>query len=148
MGLDFYAKRRLDQVKNDFQVVDEIEKMNIDQETKDKLRQAKMELEMEQMRLKRENTQEKIENELSSNSQKSMDITSFPSANLSSGNSQSSNQEEPFNFNNKYSEEEVRQAKEIKDKNIKMTQDLLAWIEDETRQYDESESMEETTRHR
>ena len=148
MGLDFYAKRRLDSVKNDSQVVDEIEKMNIDQETKDKLRQAKMELEMEQMRLKRENTQEKIESELSSNSQKSMDMTSFPSVNLSSGNSQSSNQEESFNFNNKYSEEEVRQAKEINDKNIKMTQDLLAWIEDEIKRYDESETMEETTRHR
>lgn len=54
MALDSYRPRSLDQVKNDSQLVDEIEQMDLDPDLKAKLREAKMNLEMEQIRLERQ----------------------------------------------------------------------------------------------
>ena len=82
MGLDSYSKRNLDQIRNDSQVVDEIEQMNLDRDLKAKLREAKLNLEMEQIRLERQ--QEQMLSELNKNSRQSMDTMSFSDINLTS----------------------------------------------------------------
>ena len=82
MGLDSYSKRNLDQIRNDSQVVDEIEQMNLDRDLKAKLRESKLNLEMEQIRLERQ--QEQMLSELNKNSRQSMDTMSFSDINLTS----------------------------------------------------------------
>lgn len=149
MGLDSYSKRNLDQIRNDSQVVDEIEQMNLDRDLKAKLREAKLNLEMEQIRLERQ--QEQMLSELNKNSRQSMDTMSFSDINLTSSNSQSTQQEENVtSFGQEHSEEEVKQAKENLQKNIKAGEDLLAMLEASISEYDNSDSIDEedTPRHR
>lgn len=53
MGLDSYSKRNLNQERSNSQVIDEKEQMNLDPDLKAKLREAKMNIEMEKARLER-----------------------------------------------------------------------------------------------
>ena len=157
MGLDSYSKRSLDQVKNDSQVVDEIEQMNLDPDLKAKLREAKMNLEMEQIRLERQNERERIINEINNNSKQNIDSMPFSDINLNSSSNQLTQQEEstPI-YGQRYSEEEVKQAKERIEEINKAGQDLLAMLEDAIKREDainqanEFDSIEEehSMRHR
>lgn len=152
MGLDSYSKRNLDQVKSDYQVVDEIEQMNLDPDLKAKLRKAKINMEMEKARLERQSTYEQIADEVNSTSIRSMDSMSVSDINLNSLNSNKSTQQEKsiISFRQKYSEEEKQQARENLQKNIKAGEDLLAMLEASISEYDNSDSIDEeyTTRHR
>ncbi len=114
MGLDSYSRRNLDQVRNDSQVVDEIEQMNLDSDLKAKLRKVKVNLEMEKIRLERQDEYDKMVNKINSTSTKSMDSMSFFDINLNGlNNNQPDQQEESItNFGQRYSEEEKQQAKE------------------------------------
>lgn len=156
MGLDSYSKRSLDQVKDDSQVIDEIEQMNLDPDLKAKLREAKMNLELEQIRLERQNEQERMVNELNNSSRYSIDSIPFSDINLNSSSYQSIQQEESTpTYGQRYSEEEVKQAKERIEEFNKAGQDLLAMLEDAIKREDainqanESENEEEhSIRHR
>ena len=157
MALDSYRTRSLDQVKNDSQVVDEIEQMNLDPDLKAKLREAKMNLEMEQIRLERQKEQERMANELNNNSRQSMDSVSFSDINLNSSSSQFTQQEESTTtYGQRYSEEEKKQAKERIEELNNAGQDLLAMLEeaikreDAKNQTNETDSIEEehSMRHR
>ena len=147
MGLDSYSKRNLDQVKSDYQVVDEIEQMNLDPDLK-----AKMNMEMEKARLERQNAYEQIADEVNSTPIRSMDSMSVSDINLNSLNSNQSTQQEEsiISFGQKYSEEEKQQARENLQKNIKAGEDLLAMLEASISEYDNSDSIDEecTPRHR
>ena len=157
MGLDSYSKRSLDQVKNDSQLVDEIEQMDLDPDLKAKLREAKMNLEMEQIRLERQNERERIINEINNNSKQNIDSMPFSDINLNSSSNQLTQQEEstPI-YGQRYSEEEVKQAKERIEEINKAGQDLLAMLEDAIKREDainqanEFDSIEEehSMRHR
>lgn len=137
MALDSYRPKSIDQVKNDSQVVDEIEQMNLDPDLKAKLREAKMNLEMEQIRLERQNEQERMTNELNNSSRHSMDSISFSDIYLNSSNSQLTQQEEStLIYGQRYSEEEVKQAKERIEEFNKAGQDLLAMLEDAIKRED------------
>ena len=94
MGLDRYSKRNLDQVKSDYQVVDEIEQMNLDPDLKVKLRKAKMNMEMEKARLERQSAYEQIADEVNSTPIRSMDSMSVSDINLNNLNSNKSTQQE------------------------------------------------------
>lgn len=149
MGLDSYSKRNLDQVKSDYQVVDEIEQMNLDPDLKAKLRKAKMNMEMEKARLERQNAYEQIADEVNSTPIRSMDSMSVSDIKLNSN--QSTQQEESIiSFGQKYSEEEKQQARENLQKNIKVGEDLLAMLETSISEYDNSDFIDEeyTPRHR
>lgn len=152
MGLDSYSKRNLDQVKSDYQVVDEIEQMNLDPDLKAKLRKAKINMEMEKARLERQSTYEQIADEVNSTSIRSMDSMSVSDINLNSLNSNKSTQQEKsiISFRQKYSEEEKQQARENLQKNIKAGEDLLAMLKASISEYDNSDSIDEeyTPRHR
>ena len=152
MGLDSYSKRNLDQVKSDYQVVDEIEQMNLDPDLKVKLRKAKMNMEMEKAGLERQSAYEQIADEVNSTSIRSMDSMSVSDINLNSLNSNKSTQQEKsiISFRQKYSEEEKQQARENLQKNIKAGEDLLAMLEASISEYDNSDSIDEeyTPRHR
>ena len=157
MGLDSYSKRSLDQVKNDSQLVDEIEQMDLDPDLKAKLREAKMNLEMEQIRLERQNERERIINEINNNSKQNIDSMPFSDINLNSSSNQLTQQEEstPI-YGQRYSEEEVKQTKERIEEFNKVGQDLLAMLEDAIKREDainqanEFDSIEEehSMRHR
>ena len=158
MGLDSYSKRSLDQVKNDSQVVDEIEQMNLDPDLKAKLREAKMNLEMEQTILEEvQNERERIINEINNNPKQNIDSMLFSDINLNSSSSQLTQQEEstPI-YGQRYSEEEVKQTKERIEEFNKVGQDLLAMLEDAIKREDainqanEFDSIEEehSMRHR
>lgn len=54
MGLDSYPKRNLVQTKSNYQVVDEIEQMDLDPDLKAKLREAKMNIEKARLERKKE----------------------------------------------------------------------------------------------
>ena len=145
MALDSYRPRSLDQVKNDSQVVDEIEQMNLDPDLKAKLREAKMNLEMEQIRLERQKEQERMANELNNNSRQSMDSMSFSDINLNSSSSQFTQQEESTTtYGQRYSEEEKKQAKERIEELNKAGQDLLAMLEDAIKREDAKNQTNET----
>lgn len=152
MGLDSYSKRNLDQVKSDYQVVDEIEQMNLDPDLKAKLRKAKMNMEIEKARLERQSAYEQIADEVNSTPIRSMDSMSVSDINLNSLNSNKSTQQEKsiISFRQKYSEEEKQQARENLQKNIKAGEDLLAMLEASISEYDNSDSIDEeyTPRHR
>lgn len=152
MGLDSYSKRNLDQVKSDYQVVDEIEQMNLDPDLKVKLRKAKMNMEMEKARLERQSAYEQIADEVNFTPIRSMDSMSVSDINLNNLNSNKSTQQEKsiISFRQKYSEEEKQQARENLQKNIKAGEDLLAMLEASISEYDNSDSIDEeyTTRHR
>lgn len=149
MGLDSYSKRNLDQERSDSQVIDEIEQMNLDPDLKAKLREAKMNIEMEKARLERQNEYEQIVDEVNSTPVRSIDSMSVSDINLNSN--QSTQQEEPIiSLGQKYSEEEKQQAKENLQKNIKAGEDLLAMLEASISEYDNSDFIYEeyTPRHR
>lgn len=152
MGLDSYSKRNLDQVKSDYQVVDEIEQMNLDPDLKAKLRKAKMNMEMEKARLERQNAYEQIDDEVNSTPIRSMDSMSVSDIKLNSLNSNQSTQQKEsiISFGQKYSEEEKQQARENLQKNIKAGEDLLAMLETSISEYDNSDFIDEeyTPRHR
>lgn len=110
MGLDSYSKRNLDQERSNSQVIDEKEQMNLDPDLKAKLREAKMNIEMEKARLERQNEYEQIVDEVNSTSVRSIDLMSVSDINLNSN--QSTQQEEPIiSLGQKYNEEEKQQAK-------------------------------------
>lgn len=149
MGLDSYSKRNLDQERSDSQVINEIEQINLDPDLKAKLREAKMNIEMEKARLERQNEYEQIVDEVNSTPVRSIDSMSVSDINLNSN--QSTQQEEPtISLGQKYSEEEKQQAKENLQKNIKAGEDLLAMLEASISEYDNSDSIDEeyTPRHR
>lgn len=145
MGLDSYSRRNLDQVRNDSQVVDEIEQMNLDSDLKAKLRKVKVNLEMEKIRLERQDEYDKMVNKINSTSTKSMDSMSFLDINLNGlNNNQPDQQEESItNFGQRYSEEEKQQAKESLQQSIKAGEDLLAMLEANINEYDNSDSIDE-----
>lgn len=110
MGLDSYSKRNLDQERSNSQVIDEKEQMNLDPDLKAKLREAKMNIEMEKARLERQNEYEQIVDEVNSTPVRSIDLMSVSDINLNSN--QSTQQEEPIiSLGQKYNEEEKQQAK-------------------------------------
>ena len=163
MGLDSYSKRNLDQERSNSQVIDEKEQMNLDPDLKAKLREAKMNIEMEKAklreakmniemekaRLERQNEYEQIVDEVNSTPVRSIDLMSVSDINLNSN--QSTQQEEPIiSLGQKYNEEEKQQAKENLQKNIKAGEDLLAMLEASISEYDNSDSIDEeyTPRHR
>ena len=149
MGLDNYSKRNLDQERSNSQVIDEKEQMNLDPDLKAKLREAKMNIEMEKARLERQNEYERILDEVNSTPVRSIDLMSVSDINLNSN--QSTQQEEPIiSLGQKYNEEEKQQAKENLQKNIKAGEDLLAMLEASISEYDNSDSIDEeyTPRHR
>ena len=145
MGLDSYSKRKLDQVSNDTEIVDGLEHMNLDADLKAKLREAKMNMEMEKVRLERQNEYEQIIDEINSSPIKSMDSMSVSDINLNSLNSNQSTQQEEqiISFGQKYSEEEKQQAKDNLEKNRKAGEELLAMLEASISEYDNSDSIDE-----
>ena len=152
MGLDSYSRRNLDQLRKDSQVVDEIEQMNLDSDLKAKLREAKMNLEMEKVRLERQDEYDKIINEVNPTSTRSMDLIPFPDINLNglSSNQPTQQEESITNFGQRYSEEEKQQAKESLQQSIKAGEDLLAMLEANINEYNNSDSLDEeySPRHR
>ena len=127
----------------------EKEQMNLDPDLKAKLREAKMNIEMEKARLERQNEYEQIVDEVNSTPVRSIDLMSVSDINLNSN--QSTQQEEPIiSLGQKYNEEEKQQAKENLQKNIKAGEDLLAMLEASISEYDNSDSIDEeyTPRHR
>lgn len=151
MGLDGYSRRNLDQVRNDSQIVDEIEQMNLDPDLKAKLREAKMNLEMEQIRLEGQSEYDKMVNEVNSTPTRSMDSMSLSDVTLNGlSSNQSTQQESITNFGQRYSEEEKQEAKERLQQSIKTGKDLLAMLETNAAEYNNSDSLDEeyTPRHR
>ena len=152
MGLDSYSRRNLDQVRRDYQVADDIEKMNLDPDLKAKLREAKVKMEMEKIRLERQEAYDKNVEEINSAPTRSIDSMLLSDINLnSSSNNQIAQREERItNFGQKYSEEEKQQAKENLQRSIKAGEDLLAMLEADIGEYNNSDSIDEsyTPRHR
>lgn len=151
MALDSYRPKNLDQVRNDSEVVDEIEQMNLDPDLKAKLREAKMNLEMEKVRLERQDEYDKMVSEVNSTPTTSMDSMSLSDINLNglSSNQPTQQEESINNFGQRYSEEEKQEAKERLQQSIKAGEDLLAMLEANINESN-SDSLDEeyTPRHR
>lgn len=99
-------------MRNDSQIIDEIEEIKLDSDLKAKLKDAKMKLEMEKARLKRQSEYDKIISELNSTSTRGMDSIFLSNINLngSYNNRNSTQQERNLISGINYSEEEKQQA--------------------------------------
>ena len=131
MGLDSYSRKNLDQVRNDTQVVDEIEQVKLDSDLKSKVREAKINMEIEKARLKIQSEYQNLVNEIDSTPTKNMDSISLSDTSLNtSSNNQAIQQGIGItNFGQNHSEEEVQRAKENIQKTKKIGDDLIAMLE-------------------
>lgn len=131
MGLDSYSRKNLDQVRNDTQVVDEIEQVKLDSDLKSKVREAKINMEIEKARLKIQSEYQNLVNEIDSTPIKNMDSISLSDTSLNtSSNNQAIQQGIGItNFGQNHSEEEVQRAKENIQKTKKIGDDLIAMLE-------------------
>lgn len=152
MGLDNYTKRRLEEVKEEKEEILKVPGMEsmgkLDPDIEAQLKEKLREIEMEQIRLERQNKQESIESELNRDPKPSLDSMPFSFYSSNSANKNTATKEEnTISFGHIYTEEEKKQIREEKERQEKRLEDILGWLKDSN---DDTESLEEeqSMRHR
>ncbi len=147
MGLDSYSKKRLEEVKEDSNYIQEIQGMEsffkLDSDLQSRVREAAKEIEMEKVRLERQNEQEKIEYELNRSKVNALDSMpySFTSSNYSSTN-QNKQEENQATYG-----QSLEEVKRNIDETARKGLDIIAQLEASIYQ-DEQIEEEQSTRHR
>lgn len=126
---DMYKKRNLEQINNDVKTIEEFDPYNLglsgmngdlDSDLKKKLLDAKKELEMEQAELKRQDEYSEMMSQLDSN------ISTLNPGSFETSRSNFQTESQITNMPQKYSQEEVINARAGIERNIQLGQELLA----------------------